>query len=172
MPRFTGVSAILFAGRRRLPMMRWNRSILSVLAVIGLVHAGFGGVPAGGAGSAPAGQRTIAPAEKLVVLWTSGDRDVAMNMVFMYTLNAKLAGWWPDVTFIVWGPSAKLLSEDAELQAELGKMKIAGIVLEACIACSDRYGVTGKLRELGIDVKGMGKPLTAYIKEGRRVLTF
>jgi hypothetical protein len=49
----------------------------------------------------PGEERTIAPSDKLVVLWTSGDRDVAMNMVFMYTLNAKLAGWWPDVTFIV-----------------------------------------------------------------------
>ena len=27
--------------------------------------------------------------DKLMVLWTSGDRDVALKMVFMYTLNAK-----------------------------------------------------------------------------------
>ena len=25
--------------------------------------------------------------EKLVVVWTSGDKDVAKNMVFMYTLD-------------------------------------------------------------------------------------
>ena len=145
-------------------MTRIIKHALSGLLLIGLAHAAFGSVPAE--------PQTIPPADKLVVLWTSGDRDVAMNMVFMYTLNAKLAGWWQDVTFIVWGPSAKLLSGDAELQAELKKMKNAGIVLEACIACAKRYGVTGKLRELGIDVKGMGEPLTAYIKEGRRVLTF
>ena len=145
-------------------MMRILKSAISGLLLIGLAYAAFGSVPAE--------SQTIAPADKLVVLWTSGDRDVAMNMVFMYTLNAKLAGWWQDVTFIVWGPSAKLLSGDAELQAELKKMKNAGIVLEACIACAERYGVTAKLRELGIDVKGMGEPLTAYIKEGRRVLTF
>ena len=30
---------------------------------------------------------------ELVVLWTSGDRDVALKMVFMYTLNSKLKGW-------------------------------------------------------------------------------
>ncbi|TCO70689.1 hypothetical protein, partial [Marinisporobacter balticus] len=54
--------------------------------------------------------------DKLVVLWTSGDREVAFKMVFMYTLNAKLKGWWKDVTLIVWGPSSKLLSEDAEVQ--------------------------------------------------------
>ncbi len=140
--------------------------------MIGLALAALGSVPCGGPGPAANAGKPLAPADRLVMLWTSGDRGVAMNMVFMYSLNAKLSGWWQDVTLIVWGPSAKLLSEDAELQAELGKMKKAGVVLEACIACSDRYGVTGKLRELGVDVKGMGKPLTEYIKEGRRVLAF
>jgi hypothetical protein len=35
--------------------------------------------------------------DKLVVLWTSDDKEVAFKMVFMYTLNAKLRGWWNDV---------------------------------------------------------------------------
>lgn len=139
--------------------------------MLGLALAVFGSAPGEGFPSAAEAREALSPADRLVVLWTSADRDVAMNMVFMYALNARRAGWWDDVTFIVWGPSAKLLSEDAALQAELEKMKGAGVVLEACIACADRYGVTAKLRELGIDVKGMGKPLTEYIKEGRRVLT-
>ncbi|MBE0712873.1 MAG: DsrE family protein [Candidatus Aminicenantes bacterium] len=112
------------------------------------------------------------PARKLVVLWTSGDREVALKMVFMYTLNAKLNKWWTDITFIIWGPSSKLLSSDAELQEEIKKMKEAGVVLEACKACADQYGVSRKLQELGVDVKYMGQPLTRYIKEGRHVLTF
>ncbi len=29
----------------------------------------------------------------LVVVWTSGDREVALEIVFMYTLNSKLKGW-------------------------------------------------------------------------------
>ena len=115
---------------------------------------------------------TSNPADKLVVLWTSGDRDVALNMVFMYTLNAKLHNWWADVTFIVWGPSSKLLASDTELKDQIKKMKEVGIILEACQACADRYGVSGMLQELGIDVKYMGQPLTQYIKEGRHILTF
>jgi hypothetical protein len=115
---------------------------------------------------------TSNPADKLVVLWTSGDRDVALNMVFMYTLNARLHNWWADVTFIVWGPSSKLLASDTELKDQIRKMKEAGIILEACKACADRYGVAGKLQELGIDVKYMGQPLTRYIKDGRHILTF
>jgi hypothetical protein len=112
------------------------------------------------------------PADKVVVLWTSEDREVALKMVFMYTLNAKLNNWWADITFIVWGPSSKLLSSDSELQDQVKKMKQAGITLEACKACADQYGVSGKLQELGIDVKYMGQPLTTYIKEGRHLLTF
>ena len=108
--------------------------------------------------------------DSLVVLWTSGDREVALNMVFMYTLNTKRRNWWGDVRLIVWGPSSKLLSEDSELQGEVAKMKEAGVVLEACKACSDRYGVSEALERMGIDVRYMGIPLTEYLKEGRSVL--
>lgn len=110
------------------------------------------------------------PEDSLVVLWTSGDREVAFNMVFMYTLNAKRRAWWGDVRLIVWGPSAKLLSADQELQSEIVRMHEAGVVLEACKACADRYGVSASLERLGITVKYMGTPLTEYLKEGRHVL--
>ncbi len=112
------------------------------------------------------------PKEKLVILWTSGDRDVALKMVFMYAGNAPRNGWWDDITLIVWGPSARLLAEDQELQEKLTGLALEGVKLEACKACSDSYGVSDRLAGLGIDVKYMGEPLTAYLKEGCRVLTF
>lgn len=112
------------------------------------------------------------PNEKLVVVWSSGDREVALEMVFMYTLNAKLRGWWDDVTFVIWGPSQKLLASDLELQGRLRKMIKEGIVVEACLSCADDFGVTDSLKKLGVDVKYMGVPLTEYTKEGRRVLSF
>ncbi len=31
----------------------------------------------------------ISNKDKLVVVWTSGDKEVALKMVFMYTFNAK-----------------------------------------------------------------------------------
>ncbi|MFH1930552.1 MAG: DsrE family protein [Pseudomonadota bacterium] len=110
--------------------------------------------------------------EKLFVLWSSGDREVATKMVFMYTLNAKRKGWWNDISLIVWGPSARLVSEDKELQAEIIKIKEAGVELMACKACSDSYGVSEDLEALGIDVKYMGEPLTRLLKEGHKVITF
>ncbi|MEK6265816.1 MAG: DsrE family protein [Clostridium sp.] len=109
--------------------------------------------------------------EKLAVLWTSADREVALKMVFMYTYNAKLKGWWDDVTLIIWGPSARLLSMDTELQDYVKKVQKAGVKVQACRACSDMYGVTDKLEVLDIEIIYMGEPLTNYLKEGWKVIT-
>jgi len=110
--------------------------------------------------------------DKLVVVWTSGDPYVAERVAFMYTHNAKKAGWFKDVTLVVWGPSAKLISENIKLQEKVAAMQKDGVIVEACVACADAYGVSDDLRKLGYDVKGMGKPLTDYLKNGARVLTF
>ena len=44
------------------------------------------------------------------------------------------------------------------------------MVLEACKACTDMYGVSADLEALGIAVKYMGVPLSEYLKEDRAVL--
>ena len=113
----------------------------------------------------------LKPEEKLVVLWTSADRDVALNMAFMYAANSPRFNWWKDVTLLIWGPSAKLLTEDTELQEVVKKMKEAGVHLLACKACADNYGVADKLEALGVTVKYAGGDLTNFLKEGRHVLT-
>jgi hypothetical protein len=125
------------------------------------------------AGSTDQNTRTkeISADDKLVVLWTSGDREVALKMVFMYTYNAKARGWWEDITLVVWGPSAKLLTEDKELQEYMARIMEAGVTVKACKGCSDQYGVSEKLEDLGITVLYIGKELTDYIKEGREMLT-
>jgi hypothetical protein len=109
---------------------------------------------------------------KLMVLWTSGDREVALKMVFMYTFNAKKRGWWDEIRFVIWGPSSKLLSEDEELQKGIKEMMGAGVEVQACKACADMYGVSDKLAALGIEVKYMGVPLTDMLKGGWTSLTF
>lgn len=110
--------------------------------------------------------------DKLVVIWTSDDPYVAERVALMYTHAAKTNNWFRDVTLIIWGPSAKLISENQKLQEKLKAMQKDGVVIEACIACSNSYGVTEDLKKLGYDVKGMGKPLTDYLKSGAKVLTF
>lgn len=110
--------------------------------------------------------------DKLVVLWTSGDPYVAERVALMYTHAAKTAGWFSEVTLIIWGPSAKLTSENLKIQKKLKAMQKDGVVIEACIACANSYGIADDLKGLGFVVKGMGKPLTEYLKSGAKVLTF
>ena len=104
--------------------------------------------------------------DKLFILWTSRDPEVAKNMVFMYAKNAKLKGWWGTVRVIVWGPSAELLVNDAGLQAELADTRKAGVEVQACKACADRYGVSARLEALDVEVLYIGATLTEYIKSG------
>ena len=90
----------------------------------------------------------------------------------MYTHNAKKHGWFDDVTLIVWGPSAELLTRDPTLQDAIRTMIAVGVVVKACKACSDAYGVSDQLSALGIDVKYMGTPLTEMLQGDWKVLTF
>ncbi len=109
---------------------------------------------------------------RLCVVWTSGDPGVAKNVCFMYAHNAKRRAWFDVVHLVVWGPSAKLLAENEELQGEVKAMQATGVVVEACVACANNYGVTDALKKLGIDVKPMGEPLSLRLKGDWKVLTF
>ena len=116
--------------------------------------------------------QNTAPSDKLVILWTSDNPSLAETMVFMYAHNAKRNGWFDEVTIIIWGPSAKLAADNEEIQAYIRRMMEDGVKIEVCIACAQMRGVETTLRELGYDVRGMGRPLTDYLKRGYRVLTF
>jgi hypothetical protein len=109
---------------------------------------------------------------KLAVLWTSGDDDVAHKVCFMYTHNAKEAGWFDEVTLIVWGPSSRLLASDKELEKKVKEMMASGVDVKACKACADLYGVSDEIGEMGIEVKYMGEPLSDMLKGDWKVLTF
>ncbi len=119
----------------------------------------------------PAENQTDNP-DQLVVLWTSDDPYVAERVAFMYTHAAKTAGWFSEVTLIIWGPSAKLAAENIQVQDKLKAMQEDGVVIEACIVCANAYEVTDILKNMGFVVKGMGSPLTGYLKSGAKVLTF
>ena len=110
--------------------------------------------------------------KNLLVVWTSGDKEVALKMVFMYTYNAKKNGWWEGVRLLVWGPSAKLLSEDTELQDYVNKMKEEGVDVIACKACADSYGVSEKLEAIGINVFYVGQDFTKMLKSNWETVTF
>jgi hypothetical protein len=110
--------------------------------------------------------------EKLLIIWTSGDKGVAKNMVLMYAMNAMLEGWWDEVTLLVWGPSSPLLAFDTELQSEMKKAKEAGVRVVACKRCALNYQVEQELLDLGLEVFFSGEFLTEWIKSGDHYITF
>lgn len=109
--------------------------------------------------------------DKLNILWTTTNKDTITHMISMYTQGAIKRGWWKDINIIIWGASAKLIGEDLEVQAEIKKMMEAGIRFEGCLSCSEGFGVTQVLRNLGIDLKYMGEPLTTYLKADEKILS-
>jgi hypothetical protein len=113
----------------------------------------------------------ISDKDKLVIVWTSGDKEVAVKMVFLYAINAQKYNWWEDITLLIWGPSAKLITEDEDLQIKLKKTIDSGIEVLACKGCADSYGVSDELEKLGVTVRYTGVDLTNFIKE-RHVITF
>jgi hypothetical protein len=110
---------------------------------------------------------------RLMVVWTSADPDVAEKVCLMYTHAAKNYGWFAEVHLVVWGPSQRLLVGDPTIQAKVKAMQEDGVVVEACVACAQQLGLVEQIEALGYEVKGMGKPLTAALKDAdTEVLTF
>jgi hypothetical protein len=125
--------------------------------------------------AAPTGAEgeTEEPTGKLMVVWTSGDPDVADKVCLMYTHAAKAYGWFAEVTLVVWGPSQRLLAGDPTIQAKVKAMQKDGVVVQACIACARKLELVEELEALDIDVKGMGVPLSEALKDpATEVLTF
>jgi len=109
--------------------------------------------------------------DSILILWTSGDREVALNMVLMYALNSRLKDWWENVTLLVWGHSSKLLAEDPELQQMVEEIRLAGARTIACRKCAENYEIVDRLNELNLEVFYVGEFLTEWIKSGKPILT-
>lgn len=120
-----------------------------------------------------AAEQQNATPTRLAVVWTSGDPDVAHKMVLMYMHASQKNQWFNENLVIVWGSSSRLLAGDKDLQTKVRAMQADGVKFQACIACADMFGVTEDLRELDIEVKPMGKPLTGLLQDdGWDVLSF
>jgi len=110
--------------------------------------------------------------DTLVVLWTSSDKEQAMDMILWYTSYAKSQDWWKSIIFITWGPSNNLIIEEPEIQESITAMIDDGIEFFACKGCADKNQISDKLIELGITVIYVGDELTHYLKGGYPLMTF
>ncbi|MBI9044332.1 MAG: DsrE family protein [Anaerolineaceae bacterium] len=108
----------------------------------------------------------------LCVIWSSADREVALECAFMYAHNSKKKGWWGKVRLIIWGPSGKLLMEDKQIQKKVKEMMKDGVEILACKSCADHLKISEDLIDFGVDVMYAGAPLTNMLKSGWKVLTY
>jgi hypothetical protein len=108
---------------------------------------------------------------KLLILWTNAQEETVHNMVFMYSVNARLHGWWDEVTLLIWGAPASLSAEDAEVQKDIARAREAGVRVIACKACAERLGVVDALKKQDVEVFYTGEFLTDWLKSGDKLLT-
>ncbi len=110
--------------------------------------------------------------DKLLIIWSTAEIEVAKKMVLLYSSVILPRGYWDKAHLMIWGPSAKLLAENEELQDMVAKIKETGVELSCCVVCSDEYTVTEKLASLGIDMIHTGEILTDALKKDWKVITF
>jgi hypothetical protein len=111
-------------------------------------------------------------ADTLVVLWSSGDPEVAEKACLMYTSYAKSRGWFREVILLAWGPSERLMSENEMVREKIAALQKEGVIVQACVVCANMYSVTDDLKVCSVDVRGTGGLLTKYIKRGYRIISF
>jgi len=109
---------------------------------------------------------------KLLIVWSTGEVEVAKKMVLLYSSVILPRGYWDQAHLMIWGPSAKLLAENEALQEMVTKVKDTGVELSCCVVCSDEYGVSEKLASLGIDMIHTGEVLTDALQSDWKVMTF
>jgi hypothetical protein len=102
---------------------------------------------------------------KLLIVWTNGDREVAMKLPLLYGSVILERGYWEEAHLMVWGPSIKLAASDPEIRQRLKTMQATGVTMSACIVCSDDYNATDALAAIGIDNTHTGEMLTDCLKD-------
>jgi len=111
--------------------------------------------------------------DKLLIVWSSSDKEVAKKLVLLYGSVMLPREYWKEATIMIWGPSAKLLAEDLELQKMMKTVQDTGVRFNACVVCTDDYGVSNKLESLGIELIHTGEMMTEALKSDQfSVITF
>ncbi|WP_419770973.1 MAG: DsrE family protein [Candidatus Marinarcus sp.] len=105
------------------------------------------------------------------ILWTSNNKETAMNMICLYAHNAKLKGWMDDVTILVWGASQQLIHEDKEIQEKIKAMIEDGVKVVACLKCAENLNIVEGLTSCNINMLYTGELLSNWIQSGETVIT-
>lgn len=109
---------------------------------------------------------------KLLIIWSTEEIEVAKKMILLYSSVMLPRGYWDEAIIMIWGPSARLLSKDLELQKKVKEVSSTGVKFQACVVCTDEYGVSQSLRDLGVELVHTGEMLTEALQSDWKVLTF
>lgn len=103
--------------------------------------------------------------DRLAIILTNPDRKV-LEMGLIYARNVVSRGWMAEMKLYFFGPSEVTIATDPDLQELVKQIVEAGTTPVACKWCSDKYGVSDKLAQLGVDVEYIGQPISEAIKAG------
>ncbi len=110
---------------------------------------------------------------KLLIVWSSGEVEVAKKLVLLYGSVMLERKYWDEATIMIWGPSAKLLAQNTDLQEQFKVLQKSGVKFNACVVCTDDYGVSNELRDLGVELIHTGEMLTEALQSDEiKVITF
>ena len=113
------------------------------------------------------------PPRKLLIVWSSEEKEVATKLILLYGSVMLERNYWDEATIMIWGPSAKLLAHDKELQERVKTVQGSGVNFNACVVCTDDYGVSAKIQELRIELIHTGEMLTQSLQDkATEVITF
>jgi hypothetical protein len=109
---------------------------------------------------------------KLLIVWSSADIEVAHNLVLLYGSVILPREYWDEATIMIWGPSAKLLAHNEILQEKVKAIMETGVHFNCCVVCSDEYDVSQTLENLGVELTHTGEMLTTALQNDWKVITF
>lgn len=109
---------------------------------------------------------------KLLIVWSTEEVEVAKKMVLLYGSVILERGYWDAAHLMVWGPSARALAQNSELQQMLKTVQESGVETSVCVVCSDDYGVSDTLAALGVTPIHTGELLTEALQNDWKVITF
>ena len=108
---------------------------------------------------------------KVLIIISSSDREKVWTGL-LYARAAIAGEWMGSAKIIIWGPSSGVIAKDIELQDWVREIINMGEKVYVCKACSDKYGVSGKLKKLGCEVEYVGSISSKFIKEGYTVFNW
>lgn len=110
---------------------------------------------------------------KLLMVWSSEEVEVAKKLVLLYGSVILPRGYWDEAHVMIWGPSARLLATNTEVQEMFTNVLKSGVSASVCVVCSDDYGVSEQLESMGVELTHTGERLTQALQGDEwKVITF